>query len=181
MEIDGHAYKGYRADLCHGTIYSSLTALQYIEARELLSHGDERLPLMAAILYCPAPYDSGTAMMLADQFRLLPRRILTAIQWNFVAVNTFLMTRTPFELLTRFSEKPTTATIATDATDALYDLCADGIGSCHEVEQLNVLTYLRLLRKKTIDGVRQMRQAKMDTPTIATETGLPLETINEIV
>ncbi len=179
--IGGTAYRGYRADMKHGALYCSLTALQYIEARELINRGAQTLPLLAAILYCPGDYDSGKAMQLADTMARLPATTLSAIQWNFLAVHTFLMTRPPFSLLTRFEQKPSTATIVTDSTDSLYDLCADGVGNHREVELMNMLTYLRLLRKKTIDGVRQMRQAKMDTPTISTETGLPLEVINEII
>ena len=49
--------------------------------------------------------------------------------------------------MTKFNEKPTHP-ITTDAADALYDLSADGLGNATAVEQLNVLTYLRILRKK---------------------------------
>ena len=135
---------------------------------------------MAAILYCPGIYDSERAHAISKEFANLPAETLTAISWNFQALNNFLFTRTDFSLLTKFKEKTPTA-ITTDASDALYDLSADGLGNNQEIEQMNVLTYLRILRKKTIDAVRQMRGMKMDTPSISLETGLPIEVINDMI
>ena len=57
--VDGETYRAYRADMKHGAIYCSLSALQYIEARALIGGGVQAVPLLAAILYCPGDYDSG--------------------------------------------------------------------------------------------------------------------------
>lgn len=179
LVIDGKVYHGYRADKSFNQLTLSLTALQYLEARELIN-ADTALPLMAAILYCPGEYDTEKAHTLGREFGKLPKGTLQAISWNFQAVNNFLFTRTSFSLLTKFKEKKPSP-ITTDASDALYDLSADGLGNNREVERMNVLTYLRILRKKTIDTVRQMRGMKMDTPTISIETGLPLDIINDII
>ena len=46
---------------------------------------------------------------------------------------------------------------------------------------MNVLTYLRILRKKTIDGVKALRAAGMDVAKIANEVGLPLEIVKKII
>ena len=177
--IGGKVYHGYRADKSFNQLTLSLTALQYLEARELINNA-RALPLMAAILYCPGEYDTETAHTLGSEFVKLPNATLQAISWNFQAVNNFLFTMTSFSLLTKFKEKKPSL-ITTDASDALYDLSADGLGNNREVERMNVLTYLRILRKKTIDTVRQMRGMKMDTPTISIETGLPLAIINDII
>ena len=82
--------------------------------------------------------------------------------------------------MTKFVEKPAHP-ITTDAADALYDLSADGLGDATAVEQLNVLTYLRILRKKTIESVRTLHGMEYDVTKISTETGLPVNIINEII
>lgn len=178
--IDGKTFYAYRIDTGFQQLTVSLTALQYLEARELINAGEKSLPMMAAILYHPGDYDTESAHSLATEFAKLPKDTLQAISWNFQALNNFLFTKTSFSLLAKFKEKKPSP-IATDAGDALYDLSSDGLGNSREVERMNVLTYLRILRKKTIDTVRQMRGMKMDTPTISTETGLPIEIINDII
>lgn len=180
LVLNGTTYEGYHVRTDFNQLTCSLTALQYLEARALISQGNDSLPFMAAILYCPGTYDSERAHALSKEFAKLPMETLVAISWNFQAINTFLFTKTEFSLLAKFKEK-NKAAIATDAMDALYDLSADGLGNNQEVEQMNVLTYLRILRKKTIDTVRQMRGLKMDTPTISLETGLPIEVINDMI
>jgi len=172
-------YQGYRAAMCDGMISCSLSALQYIEARQLLDK-PESWPLMAAILYYPAPYDSQDAQKNAEMFRTLPADTLKAIAMNFMALNTFIYTKTEFSLLSKF-EPGKAKDITTDMSDALYDLCNDGLGNAAEVEQLNLMTYLKVLRKKTIDGVRQLHGTGMDLAKIANETGLPIEIITKIV
>jgi len=178
MDIES-TYEGYRADLRMGSLTTSLTALQYIEARELLGK-EESLPLLASILYQPLPYDSSIAHAAAKEFERLPKETLHAIAMNFEAVNNFLFLKTSFSLLTKF-EPGKAHSITTDMTDALYDLSKDGLGNASEVEQLNVLTYLRILRKKTIDSVRQMHGMKMEIDKIASEVGLPIEIITKII
>lgn len=180
LMVGGHSYKGYQICTDFSQLTCSMTALQYLEARALISQGEKALPFMAAILYCPGKYESERAHTMARLFETLPMETLTAISWNFQALNNFLFTKTEFSLLAKFKEK-TPSPIATDAADALYDLSADGLGNNQEIEQMNVLTYLRILRKKTIDAVRQMRGMKMDTPTISIETGLPIEIINDMI
>lgn len=179
--IDQKAYYGYEINTDFQSLTCSLTALQYIEARQLLDMGEASLPLLAAVLYCKGEYSSEKAQKLAQQFRKLPANTLMAIALNFTAVNNFLFSKTEFSLLTQFAVQPGSCSITTDATDALYDLSKDGLGNAHQVEQMNVLTYLRILRKKTIDGVKSLKASGMDVAKIATEVGLPIDIINKIV
>jgi hypothetical protein len=179
--IDRKAYYGYGINTDFQSLTCSLTALQYIEARQLLDMGEASLPLLAAVLYCKGEYSSEKAQKLAQQFRKLPANTLMAIALNFTAVNNFLFSKTEFSLLTQFKAEPGSSSITTDATDALYDLSKDGLGNAHQVEQMNVLTYLRILRKKTIDGVKSLKAFGMDVAKIATEVGLPIDIINKIV
>lgn len=179
--IDKKAYYGYDINTDFQSLTCSLTALQYIEARQLLDMGEESLPLLAAVLYFgKGQYSSEKAQKLAQQFRQLPANTLRAIALNFTAVNNFLFSKTEFSLLTKFLPQKGSS-ITTDATDALYDLSKDGLGNAHQVEQMNVLTYLRILRKKTIEGVKSLKASGMEMAKIADEVGLPLEVVKQII
>lgn len=179
LTIDRVPFFGYKAMNSQGALSTSLTALQYIEATEALQQ--QRLPWLASILYNPEPYDSNQAHALADDFARLDMLTLQAVRMNFEALCSFLFRKTPFELLTRFNASGKVKAVTTTMADALYDLSRDGLGNAREVEQLNLLTYLRILRKRTIDSVRQLNGMQMDIAKIAEETGLPIETITKII
>lgn len=179
--IDKKAYYGYDINTDFQSLTCSLTALQYIEARQLLEMGEESLPLLAAVLYFgKGQYSSEKAQKLALQFRKLPANTLRAIALNFTAVNNFLFSKTEFSLLTKFLPQKGSS-ITTDATDALYDLSKDGLGNANQVEKMNVLTYLRILRKKTIEGVKSLKASGMEMAKIADEVGLPIEVVKQII
>ncbi|MGN0089410.1 MAG: hypothetical protein ACI36Z_00415 [Alloprevotella sp.] len=180
VKINSRRYPAYHVESTYDSLTVSLTALQFIEAREQLARGDKALPLLAAILYFPGTYDSQRAQILAQEMSRLPLQTLTAIQMNFIALLNCLFTRTDFSILANF--KPSDPSpISTDMADALYDLSSDGLGSSREVEQMNVITYLRILRKKTIEAVRQMRSLEWDVVRISQETRLPIPIIQKII
>ncbi|ATV32534.1 hypothetical protein CUC00_08455 [Prevotella intermedia] len=181
ISIKNRTYQGYQIQKGYGTLTCSLTALQYIEARELIEQGEKALPLMAAILYYPDKlYNSERAHALADEFAALSPEVLTAISFNFQAFNCYLFNKTSFSLLSKFELKPERP-ITTDASDALYDLSKDGLGDARQIEQMNLLTYLKVLRKKTIDGVRDMKGFGWDKMKISEEIGLPINIIDKIL
>ena len=181
VQIDGHSFPGYRIETSFGTLTCSLTALQYVEAQGLIERGEESLPLLAAILYYPEKeYNSERAHELANDFAKLPLETLTAISFNFQAFNNYLFSKTSFSLLSKFGHKPKQP-ITTDASDALYDLSKEGLGNAKQIEQMNVLTYLKVLRKKTIDAVKDMKGFGWDKLKISEEVGLPISVIDKIL
>lgn len=181
VQIDGHSFPGYRIETSFGTLTCSLTALQYVEAQGLIERGEESLPLLAAILYYPEKeYNSERAHELANDFAKLPLETLTAISFNFQAFNNYLFSKTSFSLLSKFAHKPKQP-ITTDASDALYDLSKEGLGNAKQIEQMNVLTYLKVLRKKTIDAVKDMKGFDWDKLKISEEVGLPISVIDKIL
>ena len=174
-------YPGYRIETSFGTLTCSLTALQYVEAQGFIERGEESLPLLAAILYYPEKeYNSEHAHELANDFAKLPLETLTAISFNFQAFNNYLFSKTSFSLLSKFVQKPKQP-ITTDASDALYDLSKEGLGNAKQIEQMNVLTYLKVLRKKTIDAVKDMKGFGWDKLKISEEVGLPISVIDKIL
>lgn len=179
LTVGKELYKSYEIDLSFDVLTCSLTALQFVDAKEMAMQGLKQLPLLAAILYCPAPYTAEKAKELAVKFSLVPETSLQAIAFNFSAFCNWLFKFTEYNLLTEgHAEKKA---ISTDARASLYNLSKDGLGDIHEVEQMNVLTYLSLLRKKIIESVRSMNDAKMKITDIASETGLSIETIQKII
>lgn len=177
---DGTRLQAYAIGSDYSRLTCSLTALQYIEATEALNRGQAELPLLAAILYSPRPYTTAAAVTLASKTSLLPPISLLAVRFVFQALLNVIYTRTEFSLLAKFKPQPSPP-ISTDLTDTLYSLSADGYGTAEQVEQMNVIAFLRIMRKKTIETVKAMRQLEMAAPEIAAKTGLPIETINDII
>ncbi|WP_040555571.1 hypothetical protein [Prevotella disiens] len=180
VHIKGKDYRAYTIDTTYNRITTSLTALQYIEAKELLDQGEETLPLLASILYYEGKYSSEKAHALAPLFAQLSRETLLAISFCFQAFSNYLFSKTSFSLLTKFEEKPLRP-ITTDAADALYDLSQEGLGNAQEIEQMPLITYLKVLRKKTISAVKDMSGFGYDKAKISTEVGLPISIINKIL
>lgn len=179
IKIGDMVFYGYKASCHNGALSTSLTALRYIEASQALEQNDDAR--LAAILYAPDPYDSNQAHALTEDVAQADPSILQAVKVNFMALQNFLYRKTPFALLTKFEKSGKVRAITTTMADKLYDLSKDGLGNVTEVERMNVLTYLRILRKQTIDSVRQLHGMKMDIAKIAEEVGLPIEIITKII
>lgn len=179
LVVGGNTYRGYTVDTSFGVLTCSLTALQYLEASSINKGGKEQLPLLAAMLYHPGTYNSQSAQELAAQFATLPEATLQAIAFNFTAFINWLFGSTEYDILTRGRESKSAISIG--ATEALYNLSADGLGNSEEIEQMNLLKYLSILRKKLIESVRSLKSADMKADKIAAETGLPIDLITQII
>jgi hypothetical protein len=180
VNIAGKSCQGYTVNTAFDNLTCNLTALQYIEARQLIGHPKETLPLMASILYHPLPYDSLSAHKAAASFTKLPEQTLLAIAFNFQAFTNYLFTRTHFSLLTKGKEDKKSP-IATGALESLYSLSADGLGDMDTVCRMNIIQYLTVLRKKTIEFVKSLACAEKKLTEIEKLTGLPLPIIKQII
>lgn len=180
MIVNDEIYPAYSIDTSFNVLTCSLTALQYIEARALMGKSVDMLPLLAAILYYPGTYSSAGAHRLASEFASLTEYELQAIAFNFQAFNNYLFSQTEFRLLTA-SKEGKNSTISTGALESLYNLSNDGLGDITVIEQMNVIKYLTILRKKIIETVRSMSSMKMEKVDIEKETGLPIHIINQIL
>ncbi len=180
IEVGYDKYQAFDVNLSFSRLSTTLTALQFIEARELLDGSAASLPLLAAVLYYPGRYSSEGAHRLAERMRQLDNALLTAIAFNFRAFVNYLFTQTDFKLLTE-PRGTSRSAISTGALEALYGLSSDGLGDADQVEHLNLIQYLTILRKKLIDSVRSLHAAKMELTEIEKETGLPVSVIKDIV
>lgn len=180
VKIADKVYSGYKIDTSFDNLTCSMTALQYIEARKLIGCTMDKLPLLAAILYTPGTYSSDTAHVLAHDFARLSENTLQAIAFNFQCFNNFLFTKTDFFILTAGKGEKENL-ISTGALESLYNLSSDGMGDIRTIEQMNIIQYLTILRKKLIESVRSLNDMKMERSEIASKTGLPLNIINSIL
>ena len=180
VHLKNKIYFGYKIDTGYDRLTCSLTALQFIEARNLNNDDNVKLPLLAAILYHPGAYNSQSAHVLARDFECLPADILQNIAFNFTSFVNFLFSRTDFKLLIEGEDEEKSA-ISTGPLESLYNLSSDGYGDVSSVEQMNIIQYLTILRKKLIETVRSMNYAEMETVDIAKKTGLPISLIKQII
>jgi hypothetical protein len=177
---DGTTLNAYEINTRFGNLTCSLAALQYIEASRLIRAPRETLPLIASILYHPQPYDSLSAHNAAERFAALPEQTLLAIAFNFQAFANYLFTKTHFSLLTQGKDEKKSP-IATGALKSLYNLSQDGLGDIDTVCRINIIQYLTILRKKTIEFVKSLAQAEKKLSEIEKLTGLPLPIIKQIL
>lgn len=180
LKIGSQTLSGYSINYKYGVLTSNLTAIQFVEAQALVGHED-KLPLLAAMLYAPAceKFDISIAHQRATDLEQLPATTLAAINFIFGAFVQFVFSSNQYHLLVEGEQ--TASPISKGALESLYDLSADGLGNVQEVEQMNVIQYLSILRKKTIDAVKALAAADMDRVDISKETGLPIATINHIL
>lgn len=178
--VQGKVHHGYKVNTNFDTLTCTLTALQFIEAQEVLNSNSLKLPLLAAILYSPLPYSSEKAHELANDFANMEQVQLEAIALNFQSIVNFIFTNTDFSLLTAGSKK-NIPEIAMGMMETLYNLSADGMGNVETVEQMPVIKFFTILRKKLIESIRAMHDAKMDLVKIEEKTGLPTTLIKKMI
>lgn len=180
ITISGKDFYSYKINTSYDALTCSLVAIQYLEARSLVSGKKEQLPLLASILYQDGKYESSKAHDQAILFASLDESILEAIAFNFISMNNYIFQRTQYKLLTQGKSK-SESSMSVGATESLYNLSADGYGDINTIEQMNLLQYLSINRKKTIESVRSLNDAQVKITDIAEKTGLPIHIIDEIL
>ncbi len=179
VKVGNKKHIGYTADFSDGVFDTSLTALQYITAMELLSavgHGDKgKQAVLVAVLY-------GNDITKKDVFKELSAETLAAIVLNFQAFVTFIFTVTEFAILWKkgSSTGNTTGMITLSGIDMLYDLSTAGYGTPDQVENMPLLKYLRIVKKNLVSSVTMLRDMGKNDGEIAEKTGLSLSVISNI-
>lgn len=183
LKIGRKTIPGYSICTDQGMLTCSLTSLQFLEAIELLPliKTHEQLQLLASILYFEGEYNAEMAHQRAELFAKVDPVTLQAISLNFQAFTSFLMCKTRFSILRSSADAAQERGISLSSVDELYALASDGLGDVHSLEQLNCITYLSILRRRLIVGVRALRDMKMENSEIAHKTGLHLSIIRQIV
>lgn len=177
-------WNGYTVNTSFETLTCSITAAQFIDATELANSNADKLPLLAAILYKPLysnePYSSEKAHEFAKEFTTANPLDLQAVSLNFQALTTYLFTKTHFSLLSSDNKK-SIPEISTGMLETMLNLSTDGMGDVNTVKQMPVIEFLTILRKKLIESVRAMHDAKIDIVKIADATGLNTKTIKKMI
>jgi hypothetical protein len=181
LKANGNIYRGYEVNTSFDTLTSSLVTKQFIDAQEVLKSNANNLPLLAAILYCPKPYAEEKAHKLAKDFANINLLVLHAIALNFQALVTFLFTKTHFSLLAAGKKTDPIPEIATGLAETMYNLSNDGLGDIETIKQMPMIEFLTILRKKLIESVKTMHDAKIDIVEIASKTGLSTGIIKKMI
>jgi hypothetical protein len=127
------------------------------------------------------PYYSCDAKELAVGFAKINPLILHAIALNFQALVTYLFTRTHFSLLAAGKKTDPIPEIATGLAETLYNLSNDGLGNIETIKQMPLIEFLIILRKKLIESVKAMHDAKIDLVEITEKTGLSTKIIKKML
>lgn len=181
LKAGKETFTAYRIQTEFDTLTCTLTALQFIEAYELLGCTSDKLPLLAAILYYPEKYTSEKAHGFAKCLSKVDPVTLQAIALNFRAFVNYLFTQTHFNILHAKKSTSDTNKMSISMSDSLYNLSSDGLGNVEVIEQMPVIKYLSILRKKLIESIRAMHDSGLNLSEISEKTDLPIKTIKNIV
>lgn len=174
-------YPGYNILTEFDTLTCSMTAIQFVEAFELIGCSEDKLPLLAAILYLPGKYNSEAAHKFAEKLRNADPDILWAISFNFSAFVNYIFRRTHFNILRSEKKGKSASAYSIGMSESIYNLSEDGLGNVEVIEQMPVIKYLTILRKKLIESVKAMHESEMSDVQIADKTGIPREIIKQIL
>lgn len=181
LKVDKDSFPAYRIQTEFDTLTCTLTSLQFIEAYELIGCSSDKLPLLAAILYFPEKYTSESAHCFAKHLSNINHITLQAIALNFRAFVNYLFTQTHFNILHAKKNTSDTNKISISMSDSLYNLSTDGLGNVEVIEQMPVIKYLSILRKKLIESIRAMHDSGLSLAEISEKTDLSIKTIKNIV
>lgn len=184
LKVGSRTLKGYAISCDFDRVACDLPAIRFAEARELLGRirNERDYALLAAILYAPASYSSAEVADLATEIeKTVDKEIIYAITLNFSAFTTYLFTRTGFDILLNTDKSRDKKDITLGLSESVYSLSEDGYGSISDVESMDCIKYLTILRKKLIEAIRMMKDNEMDIAAISDKTKLPVTLINRIV
>jgi hypothetical protein len=178
-----HVIKGYSFEVEENILITSLTAAQFIDAQtvasEIQESGKEHLlDLLAAILYCPAPYDSQEAAKLAKELKALDARVKKAIYINFNAIQAYLFTRTKYAILFNAPDTKKKPKHNLGLGAVAHSLIKAGYS---DVENSNLVKFFELMYTELISTVTGLHKTGLSIDKISEQTGLSYKTINEII
>lgn len=175
--------RGYRFS-CRGTLAStSITARQYVSAMSLLEalspdaeYQDEILSSLLCVLYTRNDCD-----MEEYPAGRIPFNERMAVMYNFRAVNEWLSRLPKYDLL--FHRSGTSgdghkSPLGMEAS--LYALTEKGYGDIDTVGGMDLLTYLDVLLKQTVDSILSLHSCRMKPQEIASELGLSVDQVVSI-
>lgn len=111
----------------------------------------------------------------------MPIKNKHAIITNYQAFVSFLARKTKYSLLWSGKAHEGKNKIRIGLADSIYSLSKIGYGQVSDVENTNLITFLDLQLKNTIDMVQMMHENEMSVIDISDKTGLTLKQINRIV
>lgn len=181
---------GYEFALDGNLLNTNLTARQFADALALYNEyikgtgsSEKLLNKLVAVLYCN-PYSPAEAAKIESTVAALPSATRQAVAFNFMAVQTFLFTRTKYAVLFNVKRAEGNAPKKKDTLGfggSIITMTRKGYGSLKEMDNTNLLDFFEAMYSDLCSTIEQLKEAGMDLPDIASKTGLTVKTINEIL
>ncbi len=188
VQIGGQTFPGYDICTSGGMLSVDIAALRFIDALQALGDSrDESMLRLVLTLYCPGGYSPSDVHRLSatlyPQVRAEEWSVIRAVAFQFSALAAYIFRHPRYAILrgSGESDKGEKSEYALGMEASLYHLCADGIGTADQVEQLPILQYLELMRQKLIEGVRSMKEMGMEIGEIADKSRLDVVTVAKIL
>ncbi|DBA56189.1 hypothetical protein JFY64_03130 [Porphyromonas gingivalis] len=188
VQLGGQTFPGYDVCTSGGMLSVDIAALRFIDALQALSDSrDESMLRLVLTLYCPGGYSPSDVHRLSatlyPQVSAEEWGVIRAVAFQFSALAAYIFRHPRYAILrgSGESDRGEKSEYALGMEASLYHLCADGIGTADQVEQLPILQYLELMRQKLIEGVRSMKEMGMEIVEIADKSRLDVVTVAKIL
>ncbi|DBA55717.1 TPA_asm: hypothetical protein [Porphyromonas phage phage022a_WW2931] len=188
VQLGGQTFPGYDVCTSVGMLSVDIAALRFIDALQALSDSrDESMLRLVLTLYCPGGYSPSDVHRLSatlyPQVSAEEWGVIRAVAFQFSALAAYIFRHPRYAILrgSGESDRGEKSEYALGMEASLYHLCADGIGTADQVEQLPILQYLELMRQKLIEGVRSMKEMSMEIGEIADKSRLDVVTVAKIL
>lgn len=165
---------------CRGPLATTdMTARQYVAAMGLLEtlapdaeYADEILSSLLCVLYSGKDID-----MEHYPAGRIPFTEKMAVMYNFRAVNEWISRIPKYGLLFNRSSTGSGRTSPLGMEASLYTLSEKGYGDINVAGNMNLLTYLDVLLKQTVDSIFSLHSCGMKPQEIASELGLSVDQV----
>jgi len=189
LNIGKKSYSGYLFYIVGGVAQTSLTAMQYSEAQNLVakyyrSPDPELLNLICAILY-QVCYNEQKVRDLARIFADLSELQKQAVLVNFCAISSFIIKKTKYSIL--FDRPKQTATVKkhTDfylgLAENIYQLSKRGYGNTELMENANLFKFFDIMIKEMADTACELKHSGKKPGEIAEIMNLSIEQLNKLL
>ena len=184
IELGGNTHNGWSARVADGVLFTSMTAMQFMQGIDLLAvtgQGDSLYSIHALIvLLYKIDSDQPELMKAVEELSDITKQ---GIVLNFQAFVSYIFKCKHYSILWNptVEENVSSRKIKSAMSDSLYPLCEKGFGSLNEIKQMSLLDYLAIMRSELITSIRTMSKSGEHIDEIASRTGLSISIIQTIL
>lgn len=178
-----HNLTGYKFSLTDKILSTSLTADQYTEAqtaynRYIAEGSESMLNLLVAILYLTPQYNGEYALQLSQSLKWIKPEVKNAVFVNFQAIQQFLTTRTKYSVLFNAKTKKKSTGSQPGLESVIFSLIKSGVAA---PGNMNLVQFFELMYNDLVSSVQSLHKQETPLDKIAYQTGLSINTINQLI